>query len=61
MNYDVGLPSPAAGVTKEVPQIVQEQEQLAMTMYAFHLSEMGIESAATATISRGGIGRFGHQ
>ena len=43
VNYDVGLPSPAAGVTKEVPQIVQEQEQLAMTMYAFHLSEMGIE------------------
>jgi hypothetical protein len=43
VNYDVGLPSPPPSVTKEVPQIVQEQEQLAMTMYAYHLSEMGLE------------------
>jgi len=43
VNYDVALPKPGQGSTKEIPQIVKEQEQLAMTQYAFHLNGMGIE------------------
>lgn len=42
VTYDVAIPAPEGGA-KEVPQLVREQEQLAMTMYAYHLSGMGIE------------------
>jgi TM2 domain-containing membrane protein YozV len=43
VNYDVGLPRPPESVTREIPEIVKEQEQLAITMYAYHLAGMGVE------------------
>jgi len=44
VNYDVGLPSPPQNVAKEIPTIVNEQEQHAITNYAYHLAGMGIEA-----------------
>jgi len=42
INYNPAFPSPADGGTS-LAQLVRKQEQAAITMYAYHLSGMGVE------------------